>query len=136
MTWADIGGHLKNVGAAVGAVTTLWVAYQASGLPMPATRQYVQEQVRPVITEIKSVSFAVLEGQLESMKTRKSQLRVERETIQNLLNSAKPETRGAIAQRMGEISDELSKIERQEQDIEDRLKEMKASKPNGNQQAG
>lgn len=136
MAWSDIGGHLKNVSAAVGAITTIWVTYQAIGLPVPATRAYVKEQIHPVTGELKSLSFIVLEGQLQSLKTRKSQLRMEQASFERLMQTASDRDHNSLMTRINGIKDEIDKINAEENEIEDRLRRMKATQSNARQQSG
>lgn len=117
---------IKNIAATVGVVLPLGGIYTMSGLPVPATISQVETRIQPIKDGMQSLQITVLQGQLESLRTRRNFLRADLYA----LDSARPPKDAASSlinqRRKGQIGDELADIDRQYANISGRIEELSA----------
>jgi hypothetical protein len=127
--------HAKALLGALGVTAGLWVSYQQSGMPVPATQAYVESRFEAYVATqsevIADITFLVLEGQMEQIDLRRAGLRSEKFNLERTVNTANPDpsARVTFERRLGQIADELTTLDRREQETMARLKDLKARKP-------
>lgn len=129
--FSTLAEHSKNLLAAAGAGGVIWGVYANSGLPVPATVDQVrsvQTELNGVKTElktdIKGVETLVLEGTIQQIAARRGALRAERYALERS-TPTDTNARATFDRRLGEISDELSMLDRRENEILAALRETK-----------
>ncbi len=110
-------------------IAILGTAYSASGLPMPATKIYVDEKLLPIKESLTSVKVLIINNSLDQLDTRKGILRGEKLVIEQTLTGRLDLTsRSAFNSRLGQIGDELLALERRKDELSKRTDDLEKSK--------
>jgi hypothetical protein len=107
--------------AAVSLITVAGTSYVASGLPVLASRSYVDEKLVPIKTTLHDVKVLIINNSLDQLDTRKGILRSERLAIEQTLNQPiNLAARQTFNIRIGQITDEMTAIEHRKDELSKR----------------
>ena len=110
-------------------LTLTGTSYVALGLPIPATKTYVDERLAPIKESLTSVKVLIISNSLDQLDTRKGILRGEKLVIeQTLTGRVDLTTRSAFNGRLGQIADEMLAIERRKDELSKRTDDLEKAK--------
>jgi hypothetical protein len=107
----------KRVGIVVGATTAVCVAYVAVGLPVPTTEASVNAKILPISMVLTSVQTSQKTIIADLSAVQRQQLRNERFSLERALQSAAPNDRLTFQLRLGQISDEMARLDRRDKEL-------------------
>jgi hypothetical protein len=124
--WESIAEHIKTAGVALTLTVAGWGAYTTAGLPVPASIQLVDSRISAVNGSIRSLTEIVLDGQLEQHDLARSEMRIERSTLEGALNQATDQSaKITIRSRLDAIDDRLKVLDEKDVQIRARLNDMR-----------
>jgi hypothetical protein len=115
----------KDLAAALGFGGVLFSAYTASGLPVPATIQQVDQRIASVNETIKGVRIDGLEGRRGIISLTKTSLRNEKGAITRTIESLDSSAKVTMNRRLGEIDDQLKDLEDQDGEVRAKMNELR-----------
>lgn len=107
---------LKIVGSALVATAAAAAAYAYLGLPMFATREYVNSAIHPLVDKIEGINANGLHGRLEQLSGNRQRALAEKFDLDLKTRTIDPKAPGGTAA--------LSVIQGRERDIEDIVKNI------------
>ncbi len=120
---------LPGLVAACSLIAVLGTSYVAMGLPVPATKAYVDMRDMTLKEGLTSVKVLIISNSLDQLDTRKGILRAEKLVIeQTLTGRIDLTTRSAFNGRLGQISDEMLALERRKDDLAKRTDDLERVK--------
>ncbi|WP_238277272.1 MULTISPECIES: hypothetical protein [Methylobacterium] len=122
----------KTAAATLGVGSALLAAYTSMGLPLPASQAFVEGKVRTVVDKIDAsdtvtarkidnLAATTLELQRKAIVQQKARLRFETSANGSLLTKADPARRVTLERRSAEIQDELQDLERDDDELRQRI---------------
>lgn len=115
---------MKQVGIIVATITALASAAVAVGVPMPASTAYVDAKIAPILVEIRSLKILTIGSTRDQLDTKKILLRNEQQTLEKAVKGADAVSAQAMNRRIDQIKDELSMIERKDEELRKRYDEL------------
>lgn len=105
----------KQVALVLGATSAICAAYIAVGLPMPMSEAAVNQKISPVLGLLSAVqrSQITILGDLSTVQ--RQILRNERLALESAIPSASQANKVAFNLRLGQIEDELAKLDRRDE---------------------
>lgn len=131
MSLHQFGRISKDVAAALGVTGLIYSAYTASGLPIPATIYQVELRVAPINEQLKVLSAVQIETQRSVLAFRKGFLRDQRYSLDAALATADPANKITLTRRLGEISDEINDIEKQDDALSKSVQQLRTPVKSG-----
>lgn len=110
----------------VGAVTCFTAAYAAVGLPIPATRAYVDQRIASLLDPMKSIKILVLNQSLDQITASRAQLRNEKLAIENTIGTATapPAVKMTMSVRLSRIDDDLKELDKRDGTVRVQLQDL------------
>jgi hypothetical protein len=121
----DYTGRAKDVAAVLGVGGVMFSVYSASGLPIPATAYQVDLRVKPIEQSVVAISADVIDTQRSVLAMRRTFLRNELYTISRSIETGDASTKITLTRRVGEIQDEISEIEKKDDALAVKARELK-----------
>ena len=130
ITWSDIPAKLTKGVAVIVTLAAFAAAWITLGLPVPATIQYVQEQVKMTVDKIRhrtdSIEELGLQNRLETLNQSKRSGSTEKFDLELRYKTNKDEqAKALIQQRLQMIEEENHRVEDQLGQTSTRLRELR-----------
>lgn len=121
--FAKLGSYAKTLTVVAGAIGVITTAYAAVGLPIPASRFYVDEKMAPISDAVKSIKVIVLNSSRDQINASKGLLRNEKLAIETSMPTLAPIDKVTMTSRLGRIEDEMTELDRRDDKLRQQLQE-------------
>ncbi len=103
----------------------IFAAYAQTGLPIPATRDFVEKKLEPVNGRLKDVTRQILESRLQALEAREESIVGEQVNLKLRLPDMKDaDARRIVEQRLATIEIERGKLQWQRSMVRDELNRL------------
>jgi len=113
--FARIAYFSKQVGFILAAIAGFGALYVTFGLPIPISEAAVNGKISPIMGVLASVQRSQIEIRGDLTALQRQQLRNERLALESAVPNASPQNKVAFNLRLGQIQDEMAKLDRRDE---------------------